>query len=164
MKVDLNLQGMYIMGSNFSYDTLQKHINPSTIVDDAQTGKINIIMENCLPDIVIGKVVQVYEDDTFLMITMNNLHSTLSFTPYHVRIIDAPIFIRNSLSKLLLGRIVKLKNISIDSEGALLSDVFLYTTITETNVTTLISSHSINGILYMQEKDRRYGDNIPHIT
>jgi hypothetical protein len=152
--------------SKFSQDEsmLFKHINPSSLVEDVKNGKITMIIENCLPDIVIGRVVQVYDDDTFTMITVNNLHSTLSFTPYHVRITDAPVFIKNSLRHLILNNMVKVENISIDVDGALLCKVSQYNWTCENDVTKLHSSHGADGILYMQEKYREYGHNIPHIT
>ena len=151
--------------SKFSQDEsiLFKHINPNTIEEDVKNGKIIMIIENCLPDIVIGRVVQVYDDDTFTMITVNNLHSTLSFTPYHVRIINAPIFIKNSLRHLILNNIVKVENISIDVDGALLCKVSIYNWTCENDVTTLHSQQGADGILYMQEKYRSYGSGIPHI-
>ena len=143
---------------------LFKHINHSTIEDDVQSGKINILMDNCLPDIFIGIVVKVYDDDTFSMITVNNLHSTLSFTPYNVRINDVPVFIKNSLRHLILGKIVKVENVSMEDDGFLLCKVSIYNWTCENDVTKLHSSHGADGILYMQEKYREYGHGIPHIT
>ena len=121
-------------------------------------------MTNSLEDAVIAKVIKVYDDDTLSILTVNNLSSTLAFTPYSVRIIDKPIFIKNSLSKLILGKIVKIENISVDSDGYLLCKVSTYNWTNTNDVTKLTAVFGANGILYMQEKDRSYSHGIPHIT
>jgi endonuclease YncB( thermonuclease family) len=103
---------------------------------------VNIVYENTVsfvPPITVGKVIRVYDGDTFTMI------SKLPYTEgpiyrFSVRMkgIDSPeikgktmnekelaIKSRDALSKLILGKIVVLKNATTEKYGRILADVYI---------------------------------------
>jgi endonuclease YncB( thermonuclease family) len=103
---------------------------------------VNVVYENTLPfvpPINVGKVIRVYDGDTFTMI------SKLPYTEgpiyrFSVRMngIDSPEIkgktnnekelakqSRDALSNLILGKIVTLKNITTEKYGRILADVYM---------------------------------------
>jgi endonuclease YncB( thermonuclease family) len=110
--------------------------------DDDTEYLVNVVYENTIafvPPINVGKVIKVYDGDTFTMI------SKLPYTEgpiyrFSVRMkgIDSPEIkgktnnekelankSRDALSKLILGKIVILKNISSEKYGRILADVYI---------------------------------------
>ena len=110
--------------------------------DDDTEYLVNVVYENTLPfvpPINVGKVIRVYDGDTFTMI------SKLPYTEgpiyrFSVRMkgIDSPEIkgktvnekelakkSRDALSNLILGKIVILKNVSTEKYGRILADVYI---------------------------------------
>jgi endonuclease YncB( thermonuclease family) len=110
--------------------------------DDDTEYLVNVVYENTLPfvpPINVGKVIRVYDGDTFTMI------SKLPYTEgpiyrFSVRMngIDSPEIkgktanekelakkSRDALINLILGKIVTLKNVSTEKYGRILADVYI---------------------------------------
>lgn len=103
---------------------------------------VNVVYENTLPfvpPINVGKVIRVYDGDTFTMISKLP-HTEGPIYRFSVRMngIDSPEIkgkttnekelakkSRDALSKLILGKIVILKNVSTEKYGRILADVYI---------------------------------------
>lgn len=92
-----------------------------------------------VPPITLGKVIKVYDGDTFTLAAQLPYNSTITYR-FSIRIngIDSPeikstfavekqlaILSRDALSNLIMDKIVSLKNISIEKYGRILADVYL---------------------------------------
>jgi endonuclease YncB( thermonuclease family) len=103
---------------------------------------VNVVYENTVsfvPPITVGKVIRVYDGDTFTMISKLP-HSEGPIYRFSVRMkgIDSPeikgktmnekelaMKSRDALSKLILGKIVVLKNATTEKYGRILADVYI---------------------------------------
>jgi micrococcal nuclease len=103
---------------------------------------VNIVYENTVPfvpPITVGKVIKVYDGDTFTIISKLP-HSDGPIYRFSVRMngIDSPEIqgktanekelakkSRDALSNLILGKIVVLRNVSTEKYGRILADVYL---------------------------------------
>lgn len=92
-----------------------------------------------VPPITLGKVIKVYDGDTFTLAAQLPYNSTITYR-FSIRLngIDSPeikstfavekqlaIVSRDALSNLIMDKIVSLKNISIEKYGRILADVYL---------------------------------------
>ena len=100
-------------------------------------------IKSYIPNINYGKVVKVYDGDTITIITTlqnDGLVLSTDLYKFNVRIlgIDTPelksknavehelgILARNSLSELIMDKVVRLENVSYDKYGRILCHVFL---------------------------------------
>jgi len=93
-----------------------------------------------VPPIVCGKVVKVYDGDTFTLASKlpNNTENTIYRFSIRLNGIDAPeikgktqaekelaLKSRDALNKLIMNKIVTLENISIEKYGRILADVYV---------------------------------------
>jgi endonuclease YncB( thermonuclease family) len=103
---------------------------------------VNVVYENTVPfvpPITVGKVIKVYDGDTFTMISKLP-HTEGPIYRFSVRMtgIDSPEIkgktfnekelakkSRDALSNLILGKIIVLKNVSTEKYGRILADVYL---------------------------------------
>jgi endonuclease YncB( thermonuclease family) len=103
---------------------------------------VNVVYENTVPfvpPIQVGKVIKVYDGDTFTMVSKLP-HTEGPIYRFSVRMngIDSPEIkgktatekelakkSRDALSNLILGKIVVLKNVSTEKYGRILADVYL---------------------------------------
>jgi endonuclease YncB( thermonuclease family) len=103
---------------------------------------VNVVYENTLPfvpPINVGKVIRVYDGDTFTMISKLP-HTEGPIYRFSVRMngIDSPEIkgkttnekelakkSRDALINLILGKIVTLKNVSTEKYGRILADVYI---------------------------------------
>jgi len=103
---------------------------------------VNVVYENTVPfvpPITVGKVIKVYDGDTFTMISKLP-YSEGPIYRFSVRMngIDSPEIkgktnnekelakqSRDALSNLILGKIVTLKNITTEKYGRILADVYM---------------------------------------
>ena len=103
---------------------------------------VNVVYENTLPfvpPINVGKVIRVYDGDTFTMISKLP-HTEGPIYRFSVRMngIDSPEIkgkstnekelakkSRDALSNIILGKIVTLKNVSTEKYGRILADVYI---------------------------------------
>ena len=103
---------------------------------------VNIIHENTIPfvpPIGVGKVIKVYDGDTFTIISKLPYQESPIYR-FSVRLngIDSPEIkgktdnekvlarkSRDALSQLIMGKIVTLKNTSVEKYGRVLADVYL---------------------------------------
>ena len=103
---------------------------------------VNVVYENTVPfvpPITVGKVIKVYDGDTFTMISKLP-YSEGPIYRFSVRIngIDSPEIkgqtnnekelakqSRDALSNLILGKIVTLKNTTTEKYGRILADVYM---------------------------------------
>ena len=103
---------------------------------------VNVVYENTVPfvpPITVGKVIKVYDGDTFTMISKLP-HTEGPIYRFSVRMngIDSPEIkgkttnekelakkSRDALSNVILGKIVVLKNVSTEKYGRILADVYL---------------------------------------
>ena len=110
--------------------------------DDDIEYLVNVVYENTVsfvPPINVGKVIRVYDGDTFTMISKLP-HTAGPIYRFSVRMkgIDSPEIkgkttnekelakkSRDALSKLILGKIVILKNVSTEKYGRILADVYI---------------------------------------
>jgi endonuclease YncB( thermonuclease family) len=92
-----------------------------------------------VPSIALGKVIKVYDGDTFTLAAQLPYNSTITYR-FSIRLngIDSPeikstfavekqlaIVSKDALSNLIMDKIVSLKNISIEKYGRILADVYL---------------------------------------
>lgn len=92
-----------------------------------------------VPPITLGKVIKVYDGDTFTLAAQLPYDTTITYR-FSIRLngIDSPeiktnvaiekqlaIVSRDALSNLIMDKIVSLKNISIEKYGRILADVYL---------------------------------------
>lgn len=92
-----------------------------------------------IPPITLGKVIKVYDGDTFTLATQLHYDSTTTYRfSIRLRGIDSPeikttnatekklaILSRDALQNVIMNKIVFLKNISIEKYGRVLADVYL---------------------------------------
>ena len=92
-----------------------------------------------IPQITLGKVIKIYDGDTFTLATQLHYDPTNIYRfSIRLRGIDSPeikttsaiekklaILSRDALSSLIMDKIVFLKNISIEKYGRILADVYL---------------------------------------
>jgi endonuclease YncB( thermonuclease family) len=92
-----------------------------------------------VPPITLGKVIKVYDGDTFTLAAQLPYDPTITYRfSIRLRGIDSPeikttiavekqlaIVSRDALSNLIMDKIVFLKNISIEKYGRILADVYL---------------------------------------
>jgi len=103
---------------------------------------VNVAYENTVPfvpPITVGKVIKVYDGDTFTMISkLPNTQGPIYRFSVRMKGIDSPEIkgktvnekelakkSRDMLSNLILGKIVVLKDISTEKYGRILADVFI---------------------------------------
>ena len=110
--------------------------------DDDIEYLVNVVYENTVsfvPPINVGKVIKVYDGDTFTMISKLP-HTEGPIYRFSVRMkgIDSPEIkgktsnekelakkSRDALSNIILGKIVILKNVSTEKYGRILADVYI---------------------------------------
>ena len=125
---------------------LYKYVNPFYCFCKNKTSDVeylvNVVYENTLPfvpPINVGKVIRVYDGDTFTMISKLP-HTEGPIYRFSVRMngIDSPEIkgktvnekelakkSRDALINLILGKIVTLKNVSTEKYGRILADVYI---------------------------------------
>jgi micrococcal nuclease len=103
---------------------------------------VNVVYENTIPfvpPITVGKVIKVYDGDTFTMISkLPQTEGPVYRFSVRMTGIDSPEIkgktanekelakkSRDALSNLILGKIVVLKNVSTEKYGRILADVYL---------------------------------------
>lgn len=103
---------------------------------------VNVVYENTVPfvpPVTVGKVIKVYDGDTFTMISkLPNTQGPIYRFNVRMKGIDSPEIkgktlnekelgkkSRDVLSNLILGKIVILKDISTEKYGRILADVYI---------------------------------------